>query len=109
MTHSLPALAKAAEPMSSPEVRAVAERAKTKIERRLAKRHTKVIEPSPFLTIIKAKFRLTGDNEVVCSHIVHMCCSLMRPRKFEDEEVTKIIAICSDETEERSRVRQSSG
>lgn len=86
----MPALKFAADAMSDPEARAVAERASKQLERLShqcleAKRLAKEINPALVYETIKAKVDVTG-RETQFHHIGALCCSLMHAKEFEKPE-----------------------
>lgn len=99
----MPALQFAADAMSDPEARAVAERASKQLTRlsehcEQAKELSKTVDKSLVINALKAK--IAGyDDEVVINHIAGLCCSLMFLKKFEKgdwEDVEKYLGLFLD-------------
>lgn len=90
----MPALQFAADAMSDPEARAVAERASNQLKRlsiqcEEAKKLAKSIEKSLVVDAIKTKLNITG-KEVQYDHVAALCCSLMYAKEFEKEDWEEI-------------------
>lgn len=96
----MPALQFAADAMSDPEARNVAENASSQLNRlsvecEKAKLLTKDVDHTLVLAALTSKVTALG-NETALSHIAHLCCSLMSLRKFEVEdwqEITRYLAV----------------
>ena len=91
----MPALAFAADAMSDPEARGVAERATAQLQRlntlcEEAKLLCKHSDHALVLAAIKAKVPAKPEHEVALSHIAGLCCSLMQLRKFLASDWTDI-------------------
>eukprot|EP00286_Rhodomonas_abbreviata_P028560 CAMPEP_0181301550 /NCGR_PEP_ID=MMETSP1101-20121128/7484_1 /TAXON_ID=46948 /ORGANISM="Rhodomonas abbreviata, Strain Caron Lab Isolate" /LENGTH=1024 /DNA_ID=CAMNT_0023406863 /DNA_START=86 /DNA_END=3160 /DNA_ORIENTATION=- len=85
----MPALKFAADAMSDPEARGIAERASFQLDKlsalcEEAKLRTKAINKELVLEALKKKVK--GD-EVQLNHIAAFCCSLMHQKKFNEKEV----------------------
>jgi elongation factor 3 len=96
----MPALAFAADAMSDPEARQVAENASNQLSRlaalcERARMCAKEVDHTAVTAAITAKIpAATPDSDIPIAHIGHMCCSLMSLRKFESsdwEEVTRYL------------------
>lgn len=96
----MPALKFAADAMSDPEARAVAERASRQLEKlsiqcEEAKKLEKKIDLELVLAAVKSKVT-AADSEVELQHIAHLCCSLMHVKKYEKadwEDVEKYVQV----------------
>ena len=93
----MPALAFAADAMSDPEARAVAERASFQLSRlntecEKNKAFLKKAEESVVLAAIKTKVPAAGLDEVMLNHISGICCSLMCLRKFDESNWAEVVA-----------------
>ena len=91
----MPALEKAADIMSDPEARAVAERSAAQLNRldRLVKEaqaREQAISHDKVLAALKAKLGDVKNADRFIKHIGHMCCSLMTIRKFDAEHWKEI-------------------
>jgi elongation factor 3 len=93
----MPALEFAADAMSDPEARKVAENASTQLQRlnKLcdhAKANSKGVDAAHITDLIRAKVASTliADSDVALVHIANLCCTLMQLRKFEPEDWTEI-------------------
>lgn len=100
----MPALQFAADAMSDPEARSVAERASEQLNRLNslcgeATKYTKRAEVSLVLTAIKAKIPapIVAKNEVALTYIANLCCTMMTMSKFETtewkSEISKYLAV----------------
>eukprot|EP00607_Mallomonas_marina_P007974 CAMPEP_0182416988 /NCGR_PEP_ID=MMETSP1167-20130531/1422_1 /TAXON_ID=2988 /ORGANISM="Mallomonas Sp, Strain CCMP3275" /LENGTH=1038 /DNA_ID=CAMNT_0024590237 /DNA_START=63 /DNA_END=3179 /DNA_ORIENTATION=+ len=99
----LPALAEAADAMSDPEARGVAENA-TKQLRKLndfcekAKLVSKTAEDEKVQAAVAAKLpKDVLEMKVMINHVSSLCCSLMNLKKYGDEdwdEISKFLAMC---------------
>jgi len=99
----MPALAFAADSMSDPEARVVAERSTAQLNRlsnlcEQAKLQTKLIDHGVVLAALKAKVapKVAADNELVLSYFAHLCCSLMSLKRFEADQwagIQKYLAV----------------
>jgi elongation factor 3 len=83
----MPALAFAADAMSDPEARGVAERATFQLQRlneqcEEAKKMCAHSDQVLVLAAIKAKVKAAPEHETALAHIAALCCSLMGLRKF---------------------------
>ncbi len=100
----LPALEAAADAMSDPEARAVAERADVQLKRLNAvceanKGSQKIAEDGPVLAALKAKLPATllsvANVDVVLNHVTSRICSIMSLRKWAVEDWSDVIATLS--------------
>jgi len=98
----MPALEFAADAMSDPEARKVAENASKQLNRlsrecEAAKAGTKEIDHGKVTEAINAKLPAKANkSDIGIAHTAHLCCSLMSLRKFETadwEEVAKYLAV----------------
>jgi elongation factor 3 len=100
----MPALKFAADAMSDPEARNVAERASDQLNRlnslcEEAAKYTKKADPTLVLASINSKLPkgVADKNQVSLMHITHLCCSLMSMSKFEAAEwcveISKYLAV----------------
>jgi len=99
----MPALAFAADSMSDPEARVVAERSTAQLNRlsnlcEQAKLQTKLIDHGVVLAALKAKVapKIAADNELVLDFFAHLCCSLMSLKRFEVDQwatIQKYLAV----------------
>jgi len=89
----MPALERAADAMSDPEARSIAERAVAQLQRldrlitetRSSGTATKKAQPDAVLAVVKAKCGAKGSNpafSAAVSHITGMCCMLMNLQTF---------------------------
>jgi elongation factor 3 len=100
----MPVLEKAADVISDPEARSVAERAVAQLKRlnaevEEAQSRQQHIEHSRVLAAIKQKFSAT-DAESYLSHVANLCCSLMAVRGFDKKhwkEIEQHLAIINKE------------
>lgn len=107
----MPALEFAADAMSDPEARAVAERASRQLNRLSeqcvkAKELSKTVEKSLVLSALKNK--VPSGNDVTVNHIAGLCCSLMYLKKFEKtdwEDLEKYVHLLVD-TESAKRITE---
>lgn len=98
----MPALQFAADAMSDPEARAVAERASRQLNRlsehcAQAKELTKTVDKALVLAALKTK--VPTGSEVIVNHIAGLICSLMYLKKFEKsewEELEKYLHLLTD-------------
>ena len=96
----MPALQFAADSMSDPEARAVAERASRQLQKlseqcEAAKQLAKTVDVNLVLASLKQKLPQSG-NDIQINHIALLCCSLMYLKKFEKsewEDITKYFAL----------------
>lgn len=91
----LPALTKAADILSDPEARGVAERAVAqleRLEREVAEALTRQqhIEHSRVLDALNKKYKFKQGLESYVDHVAWLCCSLMSIRKFDLESWKEI-------------------
>jgi len=92
----MPALAFAADAMSDPEARAVAERASAQLVKlsdlcEQAKAITKIVDVKLVLAALKSKVPASvTDREVALLHVAHLACSLMHLRKFDADSWKEI-------------------
>jgi elongation factor 3 len=92
----MPALERAADAMSDPEARKVAESAAAQLNRlsalcEAAKAGNKTANKDLVLAAIKAKVpSATPEQELALSHVSGLCCSLMGLRKFSAEDWSEI-------------------
>jgi len=99
----MPALAAAAEAMSDPEARNVAENASKQLNRlstqcEAAKQLVQEVEHGKVMAAINGKMSadVVSANTLALEHIGHLCCSLMYLRKFEADdwdEIKKYLAV----------------
>ena len=100
----MPALERAAEAMSDPEARAVAENAAFQLNRlnKLCediKAGSKPVDHAVVLEALKAKLAAsikTAANEITLAHVASLCLALMGLKKFDAEswlEITKYLAV----------------
>ncbi|KAI9203777.1 elongation factor EF-3 [Polychytrium aggregatum] len=90
----LPALEKAADILSDPEARGVAERSVAQLKRLSAavdeamqlEQH---IDPARVLAVIKDNVK-TAASEAYLTHIADLCCSLMSIRKFDEAHFKEV-------------------
>jgi len=88
----MPALQFAADAMSDPEARTVAERAYSQLVRlsqqcEEAKTRTKAIDPVAVLEALRNQVQSNDANDdLPLQHIANLCCSLMYLKKYEREE-----------------------
>jgi len=91
----MPALEFAADAMSDPEARTVAENASAQLQRlnaacEHAKQHSKGIDTNHVMGLIQSKLSLSAqqieDNQVVIKHVANLCCSLMQLKKFDSND-----------------------
>jgi elongation factor 3 len=97
----MPALEFAADAMSDPEARKVAENASKQLNKLSAqcnalKAVAKDVNHGLVLACIKSKVTVPADAEVPVAHVAHLACSLMYLKKFDVEawtEVSKYLAL----------------
>jgi elongation factor 3 len=113
----LPALQFAADNMSDPEARGVAERAANALNKlgqacEVLKLTAKEIDHNLVLQAIKAKVpaAVATQFELALSYIADMCCSLMRLHKFDSSEwegeIAKYLAVITDANSAKTTVEQ---
>ena len=100
----MPALKFAADAMSDPEARSVAERASDQLNRlnglcEEAAKYTKKAEATLVLAAMKAKLpkAVAAKSEVALMYIANLCCTMMTLSKFESaewkSEISKYLAV----------------
>jgi len=97
----MPALAFAAENMSDPEARNVAENASKQLTRLSAvcdhaKANSIGINQEHVAGLVRDKVTLPADSEIALNHVASLCCSLMLIKQFEAEhwaDVQKYLAV----------------
>lgn len=97
----MPALQFAADAMSDPEARVVAERAAAQLVKlsdqcKQARQYSKDIEKSKVLAAINSKVVSMAGLDVELNHIAALCCSLMGLKKFDPadwQEISKYLSV----------------
>jgi elongation factor 3 len=102
----LPDLEKAAEAMSDPEARKVAERATTQLKRLkdecdAALKGTKFANVEEIQKALAAKIG-KGYNEIHLKHVASMMCSLMELRFFEEEQWSEVFSYLNNKKVEKT-------
>jgi elongation factor 3 len=96
----MPALAFAADAMSDPEARGVAERSSTQLNKlntlcEKARKGEKAHDHPTVLAALKSKVKAGADCAASLAHVAHLCVSLMKMKKFEAgdwDEIKKYLA-----------------
>ena len=100
----MPALQFAADAMSDPEARNVAERASDQLNRlntlcEEAAKYTKKADPSLVLAALKSKLpkKIVDNEEIALMYTANLCCTMMNMSKFDSSEwsseISKYLAV----------------